>query len=105
MKEAISARYARRLPVALFAGAVLFFWVGPAAIEALTDFGFGWSRSGMQDVALVAAWLISAPGDWIVEFSDPPRFLLAVNGAIWGGLLYSAWTLMVAIGHRLRRQS
>ena len=103
MNEDISSRFAVGFPIALSIGAVAFFLAGPRAVHALFDYGFGWDTSAMQDFAFLLGGLMSFPTTLLVDSEVPPRALLAINGAIWGGLLYSVWMLMVFLTSRMRR--
>jgi hypothetical protein len=96
-------RLAHGIPVALSIGAATFFIAGPWLVHTLTDYGFSWSPTVMQQLAWLLAWLMSLPTGLIVDSLEPSRILLAINGAIWGGLLYSGWMLVVVFrqGKRL----
>ena len=102
MSASISKRLARGIPFALLIGAALFFLIGPWAVHALTDYGFAWSPTPLQGLAFLLGWLMSLPTTLIVGSAEPPRALLAINGAIWGGLLYSGWMLVVFLRRRGR---
>jgi len=102
MGASISNRLAHGMPFALLIGAALFFVAGPWVVDALSDYGFSWSPTPAQELAFLLAWLMSLPTSLIVGSADPPRALLAINGAIWGCLLYSAWMLVIYIAQRRR---
>lgn len=95
MSTSIGERLAHGIPVALLTGAATFFTAGPWLVHTLIDYGFSWSPTAAQQLAWVLAWLMSLPTGLIVGSPEPPRALLAINGAIWGGLLYSGWMLVV----------
>jgi predicted ABC-type sugar transport system permease subunit len=103
MKPDISSRLAAGLPFALLLGAVAFFVGGTWAIHRLTDYGFAWSPNAMQQLAWFVALLISLPTGLIVDSMQPPPFLLAINGAVWGAVLYSAWMLLARLMRGPRR--
>jgi len=102
MIASISMRLARGIPVALFVGAATFFLIAPWIVHGLIDYGFSWSPGLAQELAWLLAWLMSLPTGLIVDSPEPPRALLAINGAIWGGLLYSSWMLVVSLVQRRR---
>ena len=99
----MGGRLAHGIPVALLIGAATFFMAGPWLVHTLIDYGFSWSPTATQQLAWLLAWLISLPTGLIVGSPEPPRALLAINGAIWGGLLYSGWMLVVLLRQRRRR--
>lgn len=105
VSQEISIRYATRLPVALAIGAIVYAAVGPGLVERLTDYGFGWSRNPIQDLSLLVAWLVWAPAGYIVESDELPRWLFAINGALWGAVWYSAWTLMLVACRSMSRSA
>lgn len=102
MGASISDRLAHRMPLALLIGAALFFVTGPWVIHALSDYGFAWSPTPAQELALLLAWLMSLPTSLIVGSAEPPRALLAINGAIWACLAYSGWMLVIYVAQRRR---
>jgi len=102
MSTSISTRLAHGIPFALLIGAALFFLAGPWVVRELTDYGFAWSPTPAQELAFLLAWLMSLPTTLIVGSAEPPRALLAINGAIWGVLLYSGWMLVVFLRQRRR---
>ena len=97
MRDSISQHLAHGIPIALMVGAAIFFLAAPWVVHALTDYGFSWSPTPAQQLAWLLAWMMSLPTGLIVDSLEPPRALLAINGAIWGGLLYSAWMMMVSL--------
>ena len=103
MAASVSNRFAHGIPFALLVGAALFFLAGPWVVQALSDYGFAWSPTPAQELAFLLAWMMSLPTTLIVGSAEPPRALLAINGAIWGGLLYSGWMLLVFLWQRRRR--
>jgi len=103
MDSDVSRRYAKGLPFALLIGAVVFFLAGPWVVETLLDYGFSWSQDAGQQLAWLVAGLVSLPTSLIVDPSQPSRFLLAINGVVWGAVVYSGWMLAVSIGQSLRR--
>ena len=102
MGTSISKRLAQGMPFALLIGAALFFVTGPWVVHALSNYGFAWSPTPAQGLAFLLAWLMSLPTSLIVGSAQPPRALLAINGAIWGGLLYAGWMLVVFVVQRWR---
>jgi hypothetical protein len=93
----ISSRYAKGLPFALLIGAAVFFVAGPWVVDRLFDYGFSFSSNAWQDLAWLVAGLMSLPTSLIVDPSQPSRLLMAINGAIWGGILYSLGMLVAFV--------
>ena len=81
----------RSLLIAALIGAGLFFCFGRWACDTLFRYGFEiFDSSFTQDIALVVAIAIASPAFFIVEYDPISRGSFALNGALWGCLVYLA---------------
>lgn len=89
-----------RLSIFYFAagGAALGAFAGRPIGDLLLDYGFSWSPSFSQELALLAlACIIEFPtitiGTILLPvslFDEPPLILYAANGAFWGVVIFLA---------------
>ena len=94
----------RSLLLAAVAGAGLFFCFGPWASDTLVNYGFEIfvDATFTQDVALVVGIAIAYPAIFVVEYDSFSRGWFALNGALWGCVLYLASLGVARIRERLR---
>ena len=83
-------------------GAGLFF--GRWAYDGLVRYGFELFGDSTltQDIALVVALAIASPATFLVEFAPMSRGWFALNGALWGCVVYWVWQAIARIRQRVR---
>ena len=83
----------RSLLVSALTGAALFFLFGRWAYDVLGRYGLELFADSTftQDTALFVALAIASPAAFIVEYDPISRAGYALNGAVWGSLIWLAW--------------
>lgn len=108
MIEKILSRldWPRSLLISALIGAGLFFCFGRWTYEALGRYGFELFADSTftQDVALVLALAIASPATFIVEYDPISRAWFALNGALWGSVVYLAWRGLQRLTLRRRKR-